>query len=206
MSQQFDFNDVGETEERFALIPDQTLAKVILHIEPGGHNDLEKGWTGGIVTCNAATGSAYLKCTFTIMGGKYDKRKVFGMIGLFSAKGERWVEMGRKFIKGILDSAHGYKSTDMSELAQNARKIENYHALNGLVFIAKISAAKDLKDQHRNEISQAIPPEYAAYNGLMFPDQALVNNMFNDNVKTSFKASTFDDEPSRVPLDDEIPF
>lgn len=203
---QFDFNDVGETEDRFALIPDQTLAKVILHIEPGGHNDLEKGWTGGIVTCNAATGSAYLKCTFTIMGGKYDKRKVFGMIGLHSAKGERWAEMGRKFIKGILDSAHGYKSTDMSEAAQNARKIANYHALNGLVFIAKISAVKDLKDQHRNEIGQAIPPEYAAYKGLMFPDQGIVPNIFDSGTKIPLRGSPFGEEPARIPLDDEIPF
>ena len=203
---QFDFNDAGETEERFALIPDQTLAKVILNIEPGGHNDFEKGWTGGIVTCNATTGSAYLKCVFTIMGGKYDKRKVFGMIGLYSAKGERWAEMGRKFIKGILDSAHGYKSTDMSEAAQKARKIANYHDLNGLVFIAKISAVKDLQEQRRNEVSQAITPEYGTYKGLMFPDQALVANLFNDTPKSSFVASPFDDDRNRLPVDDEIPF
>ena len=115
--------------------------------------------------------------------------------------------MGRKFIKGVLDSAHGYKSMDMSDEAKRARKIENYHALNGLVFVAKISISQNSEGERRNEIKYAITPEYAAYNQLMFPDQVMPStNLFNDSTKIPLQRVSFDEDANKPTIDDEIPF
>ena len=96
-----DFNN-SENQSNFDLIPNNTLAKVRMSIKPGGYDDPNQGWVGGYATKNDATGSVYLSCEFVILEGLYAKRKVWGIIGLYSNKGPEWGNMGRSFIKAIL--------------------------------------------------------------------------------------------------------
>lgn len=163
-----DFND-AEDQKSFELIPHKTIAKVRLHITPGGFDDEKRGWAGGYATQNPKTGSVYLKCDFTILEGKYHKQKVFSNIGLHSENGEGWANMGRGFIKAILNSARGIKPDDDSPKAIEGRRTPRGLAdLDGIEFAALIEQEeKDIDGKKRinNVIKRAITPDHKEYPG-----------------------------------------
>jgi hypothetical protein len=161
-----DFNS-SENQSNFDLIPNGTLAKVRMSIKPGGYDDQNQGWVGGYATRNEATGSIYLSCEFVILEGEYAKRKVWGILGLHSNKGPEWGNMGRSFIKAILNSARGFSESDNSPAAQSARKINGIGDLDGIEFVAKITTKKDQNEELRNEIRFAITPDNKDYKAIM---------------------------------------
>lgn len=161
-----DFNN-SENQSNFDLIPNGTLAKVRMSIKPGGYDDQNQGWVGGYATRNEATGSVYLSCEFVILEGEYAKRKVWGILGLHSNKGPEWGNMGRSFIKAILNSARGFSESDNSPAAQSARKINGLGDLDGIEFVAKITTKKDQNEELRNEIRFAITSDNKDYKSLM---------------------------------------
>ena len=161
-----DFNS-SENQSNFDLIPNNTLAKVRMSIKPGGYDDQNQGWVGGYATKNEATGSIYLSCEFVILEGEYARRKVWGLIGLYSNKGPEWGNMGRSFIKAILNSARGFSESDNSPAAQSARKINGLVDLDGIEFVAKITTKKDQNEELRNEIRFAITPDNKDYKSVM---------------------------------------
>lgn len=161
------FNDAEEHIDRTGLIPVNTLVKVALKIKAGSFNDPARGWTGGYAT-QAETGAIYLSAEYTIMGGPFDKRKVWSLIGLYSPKGPDWGNQGRSFIRAALESARGIPASDTSERAQKARQIEGLGELDGLQFVAKVGIAKG-KDGYddKNEIQTVIPCTHKDYAALM---------------------------------------
>ena len=161
-----DFNN-SENQSNFDLIPNNTLAKVRMSIKPGGYDDQSQGWVGGYATKNDSTGSVYLSCEFVILEGEYARRKVWGIIGLHSNKGSEWGNMGRSFIKAILNSSRGFSENDNSPQAQNARKINGFADLDGIEFLAKITTKKDQNEELRNEIRFAITPDHKDYQTIM---------------------------------------
>jgi hypothetical protein len=165
-----DFNDAES--QSFDLIAKGTIVKVRVTIRPGGHNDEQQGWTGGYATRNANTGAVYLNCEYTVLEGKYARRKVFSLIGLMSPKGPEWANMGRSLVRGILNSAHGISDKDSSPQAQAKRRIRSFADLDGLEFLARIDIGKDTSGEDKNEIRVAVTPDhkdYAAYMGAVAP-------------------------------------
>jgi hypothetical protein len=161
-----DFNNT-ESQSNFDLIPAGTIAKVRMSIKPGGYDDENQGWTGGYATKNDVTGSIYLSCEFIILEGKYAKRKIWGLIGLHSHKGSEWANMGRSFIKAILNSSRGFSESDISHEAQDARRINGLSDLDGIEFLAKITTTKDGEYDSKNEIKFAITPDHKDYAKIM---------------------------------------
>ena len=169
----FDFND-AEDFKTFDPIPHGTLAKVNLTIQPGGYNDLLKGYTNGLAT-QSKTGAIYLKCEFIVIQGEYDKRKIWSLIGLHSPKGPEYHQMGRSFIKSILNSANGLFTKDVSEAAQKKRTLIDLGNLNNLVFVARIDITEDDKGKAKNEIRVAITADDPNYQKVMggLPDDEI---------------------------------
>ena len=161
-----DFND-AEQQTSFDLIPKGTLAKVRMTIKPGSHDDASKGWTDGYATESFDTGSVYLAAEFVVLEGEFAKRKLWSNIGLHSPKGDTWANMGRTFIRAILNSAYGFLPTDQSPDAQNARRISSFAGLDGIEFVARIDVEKDSKNDNRNVIKLAIEPDHKDYPALM---------------------------------------
>ncbi|WP_313349813.1 hypothetical protein [Paracoccus sp. (in: a-proteobacteria)] len=169
MSNWMDFSD-AEEQSTGDLIPHKTPVKVRMKIRAGSHNDPERGWTGGYATRSDKTGSVYLDCEFTMMGGKYNKRKVWSFVGLHSSKGPKWEAMGRSFIRAALESARGVRPNDSSELALKARQIGGLGDLDGLEFAALVEIQKaeegsDFSD--RNVIQTVLPVTHKDYADLM---------------------------------------
>lgn len=173
MSAWTDFNDAEG--QSFELIPKGTIARVRLTIRPGGHNDEQKGWTGGYATRNANTGAVYLNCEYTVLEGRYARRKVFSLIGLHSERGPDWANMGRSLVRGILNSAHGISDKDTSPQAQARRRIRSFADLDGLEFLARIDIGKDTNGEDKNEIRVAVTrdhKDYAAHMGAVAASHA----------------------------------
>ena len=162
MSNFLDFN-TADNQNGFDVIPKGTLVNVRLKIKPGGYNEEALSWTGGYATRSQKSGAVYLNCEFTILDGKYAKRKVFSLIGLRSPKGEHWGQMGRALCKAIINSAHGLRSDDMSPEAQQKRKITGLGDLNGVEFLAKIDTDEDDYHGTKNIIRHAVTAEHPQY-------------------------------------------
>ena len=161
------FND-ADTQSSYDLIPAKTLAKVRMTLKPGGVDNPAMGWTGGYATRNLDTGSAYLSAEFVILEGPFAKRKVWSMIGLHSEKGPEWANMGRAFVRALLNSARGIQPQDQSPQAQQARCIQSFADLDGIEFVARIDIDKGQRGgDERNVIRTAIEPNHKDYAVLM---------------------------------------
>jgi len=161
------WNDFNDARQNANLVPKGTITRVRLTIRPGGFDDPSQGWTGGYAK-RGTTGSVYLDAEFTVLEGPYAKRKIWSMIGLYSASGPNWANMGRGLIRGILNSARGLSDKDNSPEAQNARRISGFADLDGIEFVARIDVGTDANGDDKNEIRQAVTrdhKEYAAATG-----------------------------------------
>jgi len=162
----FDFND-AEQQQSFDLIPKGTLARVRMSIKPGGFDDPSQGWTGGWATQSFDSGAVYLACEGVVMEGPFAKRKVWWNIGLHSAKGPTWMQMGRTFVRAALNSARNIPPGDNSPQAQAARRIAGFGDLDGLEFVARFDIEKDAKGEDKNTIKSVIEPDHKDYAAIM---------------------------------------
>jgi hypothetical protein len=161
-----DFND-AEQQQSFDLIPKGTVAKVRMTIKPGAYDDPAQGWTGGYATQSFDTGSIYLACEFVVLEGEYAKRKLWSNVGLHSPKGQTWPSMGRSFIRAALNSARNVLPQDNSPQAAAARRIQGFHELDGIEFVARIDIEKDARGDLRNVVKLAVEPDQPDYARVM---------------------------------------
>ena len=174
-----DFNDAEVTN--YDLIPKGTIAKVNLKIKPGGYNDKSLGLTNGYATRSDATDSIYLNCEYTILAGEYIGRKIWSLIGLYSPRNDNcWGDIGRGFIRSILNSSSGFADNDNSPEAIKARQINNLADLDGIEFIARIDVADDDKYGKKNIIRTAITSEHKSYNSVM--KQTAINDLTTNDL------------------------
>lgn len=157
-----DYND-ADAQNGFDLIPKGTIVPVRMTLKPGGFDDPSQGWTGGYATQSFETGSVYLACEFVITAGEHAKRKLWSNIGLFSSKGPAWGQMGRSFIRALLNSARNVHPQDHSPQAAAQRRIEGFRDLDGIEFLARIDIEKDGRGSDRNTIRMAIEPDHLEY-------------------------------------------
>lgn len=158
-----DFNDAEAQQGGFNLIPKGTLVAVRMTIKPGGYDDYSQGWTGGYATQSFDTGAVYLACEFVVTAGEFAKRKLWTNIGLHSAKGPKWGQMGRSFIRALLNSSRGIQPGDVSPQAVAGRRISGINELDGIEFIAQLDIEKDGKGEDRNVVKHAIEPDHPGY-------------------------------------------
>lgn len=161
-----DFND-AEQQPSFELIPRGTVVRVRMTLKPGGYDDPDQGWIDGYATQSRETGSIYLAGEFVVLDGPFAKRKLWSNIGLYSSKGPTWGQMGRSFIRAVLNSAKGILPQDNSPNAAAARRIAGFHELDGIEFVVKIDIEKDNQGEHRNVIRNVIEPDHKEYARVM---------------------------------------
>lgn len=161
-----DFND-AEQQQSFDLIPKGSIVKVRMTIKPGGHDDHTQGWTGGYATQSPTTGAVYLATESVVLEGPHARRKMWGNIGLYSSKGPTWGNMGRTFIRALLNSSRNIHPQDNGPQAAAARRIRDFSELDGIEFLAKVEIEKDAKGEDRNVIGQVIEPDHKDYAAQM---------------------------------------
>ena len=162
-----DFNDADAQQSGFDLIPKGTVVPVRMTLKPGGYDDPSQGWGGGYATESFETGSIYLAAEFVVTAGDHAKRKMWSNIGLHSKKGPTWGQMGRSFIRAVLNSARNVHPQDNSPEAAAARRINGFAELDGLELLVRDDIEKDGKGQDRNVVKVAVEPDYPDYPKLM---------------------------------------
>lgn len=162
-----DFNDAEAQHTGLDLIPKGSIVPVRMVIKPGGHDDYSQGWTGGYATQSHDTGAVFLSCEFVVTSGPFAKRKLWSNLGLFSPKGPTWGQMGRSFIRGLLNSSRNIHPQDTSPQAAAARRINCFADLDGIEFIAKVDVEKDGRGDDRNVVKVAVEPDHKDYAALM---------------------------------------
>lgn len=189
------YDESSSNTNSFGLIPHGTIAQVRMTIKPGGYNDQARGWTDTYAT-KSKSESIYLEAEFIVLEGQYVKRKIWSKIGLHSPKGPDYENMGKAFIKSIINSAHGLSAKDTSEKAIALRNINSFKTLDGIEFIARIEIAKDRDGNERNEIRTAITPDHKDYTGII--GKAFVSNNYHQISVHSHSSNINNNRPNWV--------
>ena len=177
MSNFFDYNDA---DRQFDLIPDNTVAPMIMHIKPGGQGD------GGWLRPSQNSDAMMLECEFVVLEGPFARRKIFQFMvvsgGKQNEKGESIAGgITRSNIRAMLESARNVRPDDMSPEATQKRCCPGGWAdLEGLCFVAKIGIEKGQNGYNdKNKIKAVITPDmkdYAPVQGQYAAPQAQIQD------------------------------
>lgn len=190
------FLDFREAEDMsdYSVIPAKEVVRVKTIIKKGNYNNDEMGLKEGWASKSDNTGAIYLNCEFKIISQKYNGIKIFQVIGIHSNKGERWGNMGKSFIKAILNSHFQLDPFDKSEFSEKKRILNNIGDLHGMDFIAEIGVENDkIRGGYRNTIKKPIMKNEEKYKSFISNGKDI--NEVIGNTSTSI-----------IDIDDDIPF
>ena len=144
-----DFNEVptgGGGGGDFELIPAGTVARVILTMKRGP--EVIPDYSTQPMFKQGQTGTKWLECEFTVVGGKYDKRQFWQNIMVDGGKinpesGMPWCkEIGIRTFRDIINSTFGLDPNDTSPEAAMKRKVNDLNVLDGAEFCVKVAVEK----------------------------------------------------------------
>ena len=172
------FNDAPQ-QTSYDLIPKGVTARVRMTLKPGGYNDESQHLTGGYATQSATTGSVFLMAEFVVIEGAFARRKIWANIGLHSPNGPKWGDIGRGFLRAVLNSARNVAPRDTSPTAVAARCVNGFQDFDGIEFIARIDQEKDAHGELRNTVKTAIEPGHPEYSLGLTPQHPAPTNAIN---------------------------
>jgi hypothetical protein len=166
-----DFNSAPE-QRSTDLIPDRTVARVVLTVRPGGAGD------GNWLKLSSGGDKLMIDGEFTVTEGPFARRKFWGLMTLDAyvtmqgqsymvsdliaqctndqdhlglakaADAEGWggslkaVNITRTTLRAILESCRGIRSDDKSPASMDARRVSGVGDFDGMEFVAKIGVEK----------------------------------------------------------------
>jgi hypothetical protein len=153
----FDFNKDGQ-QKTFDVIPDGTICTVQMTLRPGGAG------TDGWLTRAKDGNSEHLNCEFVVVDGTYAKRKFWNRYTVVGGNHEQAIEISRKALKAMLESARGVRPDDESEAAKLARQTKGWGDFDQLQFVVRVGV-EPAKDDYaaKNTIREVITPERQAW-------------------------------------------
>jgi hypothetical protein len=126
--------NLDNASEKFELdvIPEDTIVILAAKLKPGNAGE------NGMLTRSSSGTSEYAAFEFTVVGGPYDKRKIFeNMLLVGTSDGQaRAAEISRAKLRAIFESAHGIAADDNSEATRARRASAELADFNGLQFVA----------------------------------------------------------------------
>jgi hypothetical protein len=132
----FDYTDAPKPRE-IELIPDGTTATLSLHIRPGGEGE------DRMLKSTQRMDAKMLDLELTVMDGKYKGRKLWSyqiLEGTTEGHAQA-IDIARRRLKEIIDSARGLKPDDTSPEARAARTV-SLREFEGMTFMGKIGIEK----------------------------------------------------------------
>ena len=159
----------GSEQAPLELIPDKTPVRVILNLL-GGDTEVPEFGQGHLFK-TAASGSIYCPIEFTIIGGQFDKRRVWHNLFVHGPKLDaNGVSVARNIgletLRRMVDSIFNLKGADMSAEAQQKRNIAGVQALQGqeLSILVGVEPAQNGYDA-RNKMTVVLTPDNSNYVG-----------------------------------------
>jgi hypothetical protein len=153
----FDFNDAGE-QRSFDVIPDNTVCTVQMTIRPGNVGP------GGWLTRAQNGNSEHLNCEFVVVDGPHAKRKLWARYTVNGNNHADAIEISRKTLKAMLESARGIKPKDESDAAKAARQTQGWGDFDQLRFMVRLGIEGPSGGYAaKNMIKEVITPERQAW-------------------------------------------
>jgi hypothetical protein len=153
----FDFNKDGE-QKTFDVIPDGTVLTVQMSVRPGGAG------TDGWLTRAKDGNSEHLNCEFLVVDGTFARRKFWNRYTVIGGNHEQAIEISRKALKAMLESARGIRPSDESEAAKLARQTKGWGDFDQLRFVVRVGVEAARGDfPAKNTIREVITPERQAW-------------------------------------------
>ena len=156
------YSDKGPQD--FELIPDGTIVRAFIKLE-GGDTELPE-FGGGKYFKSSQSGAKWMPTEMTIVGGPYDKRKVWQNIFVDGAKLDEngfsvAKRIGLETIKKMVDSHFGISMKDDSpESAQKRGSVNGVHMLNGMQICFKVGIEKGTNGYaDKNKIKTVLTPD-----------------------------------------------
>lgn len=164
------------SNEPLTLIPDGTVARGVLMFQGGDQMMPEFSQGAMFFKKSANTSAVWMPIEMTIVGGQFDKRKVWQNIfvhgdAIDEASGVSKARLiGLDTIRKIINSGHNLTATDMSPEAQAKRQINGVEELQGLevCFVIGIEKSNDPQYADKNRIKTFLSPDsgdFIASNG-----------------------------------------
>lgn len=152
-----DFNTAEKTQG--SLIPDGTRASVFLTIQAG------KAGPEGLYS-KSQNDLFFLSFEATVLGGPYDKRKVWTRLLLGSVSGDltegqqKGVDISRRMLRSMVEALNKISPVDDSPAALEKRKLKTLKVLDQieLEVVIGVEKSKDPKYEDRNVIKKVINP------------------------------------------------
>lgn len=150
------------TAERstYDLIPAKTIVHALVNIRAGDSGTPENAFT---VT---RTGLYQLSLEFTVTEGEYARRKIFHRVttgaqpGVSLSEGqEKGINIGKQFLRALLEAGRGFAPTDESPEAVAARRMDSIFEIDGLEVWAEVGVEVDKEGRYddRNSIRKIMP-------------------------------------------------
>jgi hypothetical protein len=173
----FDFNDAGE-QRSFDVIPDNTICTVQMTIKPGGAG--KDGW----LTRAKDGKSEHLACEFIVVDGPHAKRKFWNRYTVEGTDHASAIEISRKALKAILESARGIRPQDESEAAKAGRQTKGWADFDQLRFPVRVGVEPP-KDGYaaKNTIKEVITPERQAWTKPEQVDRDLIGRPTRESAQ-----------------------
>ncbi|HAW75258.1 MAG TPA: hypothetical protein DCW74_05910 [Alteromonas australica] len=153
----------------FELIPDGTIVSAIIKLE-GGDTEIPEYGAGKYFKQSQTTSAKWLPIELTVVGGNFDKRKVWQNIFVDGdAKDENGMSKARKIglntIKQMVDSGFGISPKDESENARAKRaSIQGIDMINGMTICCSLGIEKGNNGYaDRNKIKTVLTPDSPNY-------------------------------------------
>ena len=156
------YSDNGPKDSE--LIPDGTVVRAFIKLE-GGDMELPE-FGGGTYFKSSQSGAKWMPIELTIVGGAYDKRKVWQNIFVDGAKLDEngfsvAKRIGLETIKRMVDSHFSIAMKDDSpEAAQKRGSVNGVHMLNGMQICFKVGIEKGNNGYaDKNKIKTVLTPD-----------------------------------------------
>ncbi len=186
-------NTICPACHRASIISDGSIARVLLVIKAGQHNDPKQGWTDGCATRNRS-GAVYLNCQFEVVGGEHTGKHFFSLIGLHTPKGPWWGNKGRKTLRDILNSAYGISDSDYSPRAIAIRQLTSLSSFDRIEFIAEIGVREAKDGMLRNELKSPVTPDDERFAEFSAPEDSLSSKDAEESTDNLIASKSFADK------------
>lgn len=164
-----DFNDAPE-QMQSGIIPDGSYVHVKAAIRPGGIDGPET-IDKGILTASGSSDVLMLDFEFTVLPGRYAKRKIWSKFtvsgGKLDDKGvsKAW-NISKARLCAMIESAMAIHPNDRSPDAKLKRQVRGFADFDGIEFYAKLGVEEKEGYSARNTIDYIVTPADAEYEPL----------------------------------------
>lgn len=158
----------GSEQKPLELMPDKTPVRAIINLL-GGDAEMPEFGQGYLFKKSMSSSAVYCPMEFTIIGGQFDKRRVWHNLFVHGDKLDSSGvpvarNIGLETLRRMVDSIHNLKGADMSPEAQQKRNIAGIQALQGqeFSFLVGVEPAQNGYDA-KNKMTVVLTPDNSDY-------------------------------------------